>query len=64
MAILLPKPPSKKDPATRGGAGPDDKQKKAVIETAATVESIDKTLFGFTGFFNKKQNKKFYNNCR
>lgn len=59
MALLLPKPPTKKDPATRGGADKDDKQKEAIIDTAATVESIDKTLFGFTGFFNKKQNKKF-----
>lgn len=59
MALLLPKPPSKKDTATRGGADKDDKQKEAIIDTAATVESIDKTLFGFTGFFNKKQNKKF-----
>ena len=59
MALLLPKPPTKKDPATRGGADKDDKQKEAIIDTAATVESIDKTLFGFTGFLNKKQNKKF-----
>ena len=59
MALLLPKPPSKKDTATRGGADKDDKQKEAIINTAATVESIDKTLFGFTGFLNKKQNRKF-----
>jgi hypothetical protein len=59
MALLLPKPPSKKDTATRGGADKDDKQKEAIIDTAATVESIDKTLFGFTGFLNKKQNRKF-----
>ena len=56
MALLLPKPKSKKKTSTRSGT---EESENPNVGIAKSVSHIDSTLVGFTGLLNKKQTKKF-----